>query len=320
MPWHSSSIASRILAGALGLAILNGPSTPRSFAHEGPEHEIEEITSDIERLGESPDRLIERAIEYGVLGKAPEAIRDLDRALQLDPSSLHALRELGRMQYQAGRTNDALATVGRALRQEIEEPANQGGLLVLRAEILRARGQFRSALADCTKAIQLHPYNPEWYLLQSDLQRRLGQHRKRLESLDQGLRSTGAGVLQTEKVEAQLDARKYRDALKLIETELAESRIRHAWLLRRARARIGLGNLEGAMADAQEALEEVDRLSHPNRPDTDLLLSRAMAVALLGDPDSARRILESAGASGVPADVLERFHSALRHAKAIPSN
>ena len=44
-------------------------------AHEGPEHEIEELTGRMQKHGESADLLTERAVEYRVLGKLAEATK-----------------------------------------------------------------------------------------------------------------------------------------------------------------------------------------------------------------------------------------------------
>ena len=51
------------------------------FAHDGPEHEIDELTARIKSEGESADLLLQRAIEWNVLNKTAEAIKDLERAL-----------------------------------------------------------------------------------------------------------------------------------------------------------------------------------------------------------------------------------------------
>src|SRR5687768_8049740 len=75
-------------------------------AHDGPEHEIEELTERIAKVGESADLLIQRAIEYGVLGKAAEAAKDLERALYYEAHSVTARRELSRAYFAMGKTNE----------------------------------------------------------------------------------------------------------------------------------------------------------------------------------------------------------------------
>jgi len=81
---------------ALCLAALSLCGSIQALAHEGPEHEIELLTEQMKKSGESPDLLAERAIEYRLLGKLPEAIGDLERAVVLDPNSVIVHRELAR--------------------------------------------------------------------------------------------------------------------------------------------------------------------------------------------------------------------------------
>ncbi len=277
------------IPGALAVVWLAFAANPAARAHEGPEHEIEELTALIQSWGEAPELLIERAVEFGVLGKYPEARRDLERAAALDPQSLPALRELARIQLLEGKPQEAIATVTRALGLKPEEPIDRGALLILRAECLRSEGRSRPALEDCNAALRLHPTNPEWYLLRSDLQRRLKLHRKRLAGIEEGLKQTGAGVLGIERVEALLDDRQFRAALKRIEPELAASRIQCRWLVRRGRARIGLGQMAAGEEDLRAALAEIEALLDPVRPDPTLLLDQATAFLLIGDRESAVR-------------------------------
>ena len=56
------------------------------LAHEGPEHEIEELSHRMALGGESADLLLERAIEYRTLGRWAEAATDLRRAARLAPA------------------------------------------------------------------------------------------------------------------------------------------------------------------------------------------------------------------------------------------
>jgi tetratricopeptide (TPR) repeat protein len=279
---------------ALAAGILLLLPTAPSRAHEGPEHEIEELTEQIARHGENPGILIERAIEYGVLGKQNDAIRDLERAIRLDPGNLHALRELGRFQFSAGRTDNALASLDRALRLTIEEPVDRGGLLILRAEILRSLDRPRPALDDCNAAIGLHASNPEWYLLRSELQRQEGLSKVRIEDLRKGLEITGSGLLGIELAEALLDDRQFQAALLRIDPELESSRIKHSWRLRRGRALVGLARLPEGHRELNTALTEISAILDPARPDPSLLLDQAIANALLGNREAVRTCLEKA--------------------------
>ena len=292
----------------VGLVLFLALWLPASlFAHEGPEHEIEELTALIEAGRGDFETYLERAIEYRVLGKLAEAQRDLEQAIRMNPGSLPALRELARIQFVEGKTTEAIATVNQALRLNIEEPADHGSLLVQRAEMLRSQGHFRRALKDCDEAVRVHGGNPEWYLLRSDLQRRLKLHRKRIDDLDEGLKQTGAGILAIEKIEAQLDAGQFKTALKAIEPELASARLRAGWLVRRGRARLGIGDKMGGAEDLRAALKEIDTRLDRARPDSSLLLDQAIAHVLLGDRPAALQTYELARNKEAGEEMTERI-------------
>ena len=278
-------------------------------AHEGPEHEIEELTARMQKNGESADVLTERAVEYRILGKLAEATKDLERAAVLDHRSIAIHRELGRVLFLGGKAGDAIATITRGLTLKSDEPADIASLRMLRAEILRAQNDHKKALEDCDAALQLHRQNPEWYLLRSDLHRRLKMHKERLAGIDEGIRQTGAGILEIERVEALLDAGQFAAALPIIGTELADSRIKSSWLIRRARAELGLGKKSEAEKDLKDALEEIATRLNPKTPDVPLLLDKALAHELLGEKEDAVRAYEEARDKGAGDTFNEKIKS-----------
>src|SRR5437870_3950253 len=95
------SLPCLIVCSSLGLGMPG-------LAHDGPEHDIEELTDRIAKEGESADLLLQRAIEYQVLGKFAEAAKDLERALQFEGHAATTQRELSRAYFALGKTNEAL--------------------------------------------------------------------------------------------------------------------------------------------------------------------------------------------------------------------
>ena len=275
------------------------------LAHEGPEHEIEELTARMAKQGETAELLAERAVEYRVMGKLAEATKDLERAATLDPNSIDVHRELGRVQLLGGKAPDALATVTRALTIKTDEPADTASLRILRAEILRSQNENKKALEDCDVGLRLHKQNPEWYLLRSDLHRRLKLPKERLAGIAEGITATGAGVLEIEHIEALLDSGQFNAALTTIGTELAQSRIKSSWLIRRARAFLGLGKKAEAEADLKAALEEITPRLNARTPDAPLLMDKALALDLLGEKKDALRAYEEARDNGANDSVNE---------------
>jgi len=279
-------------------ALLSFSACGRSAAHDGPEHEIEELTARMEKNGESADLLTERAVEYRVLGKLPEATKDLERAAVLDPDSMAIHRELGRVYFLAAKPEEAIATVTRGLRLTTDEPAELASLRILRAEILRSLNDNKRAAEDADAAIALHKKNPEWYLLRSGIHRRLKAHQERLAGIEAGLKETGAGVLVIERVEALLDAGQFEAALMNIGTELEDSRIKSSWQIRRARALLGLRRKSEAEASLKAALAEIGTRLNAKTADVSLLLDRALAHELLDEKKEALRAYEDARDKG----------------------
>ncbi|HAM70824.1 MAG TPA: hypothetical protein DCM86_04190 [Verrucomicrobiales bacterium] len=292
------------LAAAALLSLL---PAGKAAAHEGPEDEVAEITEQIEARGESADLLMQRAIEYRVMGKNAEAAKDLERATKLQPELLLAQRELGRVYFALGKTNEALDTVTHALRSKSEQEPELAALRLLRAEFYRARGENKKALEDANEGIRLHKGTVEWYLIRSDLHERLKLPRERIAGVEEGLRETGGGVLEVELVEAMLDDGQNEKALLKIEEELKASRLQSSWLIRRARARQGLGQKESAKADLDAALEEISHRLNPSSPDPMLLADKGLAHELLGQKDEAKKYYELARDAGGEDWVKEKI-------------
>ena len=278
---------------AFGLAVFACLGTQ---AHEGPEHEIAELTLRIE-AGESADLLTQRAIEYQVIGKYAEAAKDLERALKLEEGSVLALRELIRAQFSLGKTNEALSTATRAVKLLRPGP-DHAYVLMLRADLLRLSRDLQKALDDANTAIREYPGNVEWYLTRSQLHALLNQKTERIKGLDEGIKATGSGLLDTERVDALIADGQSDEALALIEKELKSSRLRSSWLIRRAKVWLGTGKSEDAKADLEAAIAELDRRLNTKFVDASLLVDRGTALDLLGKPADARKDYEQARDKG----------------------
>ncbi len=296
----------RTFTASIYVAALLCAALP-SVAHEGPEHEIEELTERMKRNGETAELLTERAIEYRVLGKLPEATKDLELALTYAPDSVGAHRELARVFFLGGKATEALATIARGLTVKTDDPSDYAALRMLRAEIFRSQNEHKKALEDCDAGLRLHKANPEWYLLRSDIQRRLKMNKERIAGLEEGIRETGAGILAIERVEAQMDAGQWAAALATIDNELRDSRIKSSWLIRRARAFIGLGKKAEADADLKVAMEEISRRIDPKNPDAPLLLDKALIYEMLGEKKDALRAYEEARDKGAAEGVNDKI-------------
>jgi tetratricopeptide (TPR) repeat protein len=202
------------------------------WSHEGPEHEIEEITKRLEEVGEEASLYVDRAVEYQLLSKYAEAAKDLERAIELDPAHVLAHRELGRVyvRLEKPKEKEALEVLGKGLTI-LSTPTEHATLLIARAEILLAKNENEKALADVAAAIARHSTSLEWYLLRSRLQARLGKCEERIRGLEEGIERTGSGLLEVELADALLDAGQYERAMAKIEKKLERARWRSSWLI-----------------------------------------------------------------------------------------
>ena len=282
-----------------------------AFAHEGPEHEIEELTEQMKVQGQTPDLLLQRAIEYNVLGKFADAAKDLERALELNAGSLPAQRELGQAYFALGKTNEALATVTKAL-QAPSDSIEQASLHMVRVTILRARRDYSKALHDAAEAIRKHPQNVEWYLVRSQLQLNLKQKQERVKGLEQGLQETGSGLLLAEWVDALIDNGQPSLALETIEKELPANRLKAAWLIRRAKVELASEKTEAARDDLTAAVDELNRRVATGTPDALLLADRGLALDLLGKRSDARRDYRAARDKGLADEWIRERIRVLR--------
>ena len=262
--------------------------TPSSLAHDGPEHDIEELTERISKEGATADLLLQRAVEYQVLKNTAAAIKDLELAEQLEPGTPAILRELGRAYFERGKTNEALSVVTRGLASDVEG-AERASLLMVRSEILRPRKEYEKALADADEAIKEHPANVEWYLDRAQLHALLKKTKERVAGIEQGIKQTGSGLLEIELIDALIDDGQHKLALEKIEVELASSRIQSSWLIRRAKVRLATKQNDAAKADLEAALKELNARMSGSAPDASLLVDRGLAYDLLGDRDAAHK-------------------------------
>ncbi len=296
----------------LGLPLTLAASLCLSaMAHETAEHEVDELTEQIRKHGESEDLLVQRAIEYRLLGKNEEAVADLKRALKLKPLSTPAHRELSRAYTALGKGGEAFKTVNRGLAAA-RDAAERSTLLVLRAEMHRAANGLKEALDDVQTAIAGFPGNVDWYLLRSDVQGLLKRHEQRIAGLEEAIRETGSGLLDGEMVDAFIDAGRHAAALAKIEPELKSARLRSTWLVRRARVYLATGKRAEGRSDLTAAVAELNRRINPLAPDPSLLADRGLAHELLGDQESACKDYELARAKGHADEWLAEHLRALK--------
>jgi tetratricopeptide (TPR) repeat protein len=274
-------------------------------AHDGPEHQIEVLSERLIREGNSADVLLERAIEYRVLGRLTQAVRDLQRAVRLAPADSLVLRELAQIELQRGRVSKALRWVRQGLELPDLATGERAALLMIRSHCRGVEGSGLKALEDCSEALRWNPQLVSAYLERSAWQRRLRRPQERILGLEEGIQKTGAGLLVAERIEALLDEGQWQQALEAIEPELTSSRLQGAWKIRRARALKGLGRRSEAERDLLSALDEIELRMPREVKDSSLILDRALVHELLGQTEVAIQDYQLAAGCGGGEEALE---------------
>ncbi len=294
--------------------------SPGASGHHDVAEVIETLTALIQsdRVDAAPDLYYRRATEYRVLHRLDEARADLERAIALDPDFVAAHEDLGRVHQILGRNDQAILCLDRAIGAATC-PGERAASLALRAEIRSAGGQAEAALADCESAIAIAPGGSiDCFLLRADLQDELGLQARRAEGLLMGYRETKSVVLHDAWIDALIESGRFDTALPIVQENLAASRLKSSWLLRRARILQATGHRDAADADLNEALAELEARINPSAPDVTLLVDRGIAHSLLDDLPSARRDLAAAKTAGADHWATVQLEKALAVGKRTP--
>ncbi|MCX6861022.1 MAG: tetratricopeptide repeat protein [Verrucomicrobia bacterium] len=296
-----ASLGTRLVSSLLGVILCMGVAC----AHDGPEHQIEVLSERLIREGNSADVLLERAIEYRVLGRLTQAVRDLERAVRLAPADSLVLRELAQIELQRGRVSKALLWVQRTLEIPDLAAGERSAVLMIRSHCRGIEGAGMKALEDCSEALRWNPQLVSAYLERSAWQRRLRLPQERILGLEEGIQRTGAGLLAAERIEALIDDGQWQQALEAVEPELTSSRLQGSWRIRRARALKGLGRWSEAERDLLSALEEIELRMPRQVKDSSLIIDRALARELLGQTEAAIQDYQLAAGCGGGEEALE---------------
>jgi len=256
-----------------------------SIAHDSPEHEVEALSRKMAVSGATAELLARRATEWRALGKYDEAARDLKRALVIKSNSVPLVLEYASVELERGNVCDAETVIrhGLACAEESEGAA----LRMVLSEVAERRGLYEFALQECEKAMGSAEPQLEWQLTRARLMCRLRKHTEAAAALKLAYDKTPNVVLEIEWIEAMIDAGQYNEALVRIEKYSNRGRWRSAWLIRQARAELGLNRTEAAEGNLRMALVELEQRVNPQKIDASLLADRAMARLLRGERDAA---------------------------------
>ncbi|MEW9530097.1 tetratricopeptide repeat protein [Microbispora sp. NPDC049125] len=229
--------------------------------------------------------LANRAQLLARAGRGGEALRDLDRAIAIDPVFPDHYLERGNLLVELGRPDDALADYETAMR--VSPPLPEA--YYNRAELHLAAGNLERARADLDHVLELDPEYLNAYVNRAGLLEMLGEHDAARRDVEAGL-ALDPGNAHLHGVLGQLEtaAGRHDEARLAFDTALAAGPgLASAWA-NRAILRYETGDCPGAVDDLTRAIELGE--------DAALYFNRATALAALGRTAEARRDLARAHA------------------------
>ena len=291
------------------------PASVGVYAHDSPEHSVEDLTAHMKEHGESVHLLLSRAGQYRVMGRSELAIADLLRVLQIEPRHQGAQVELSRIYLAQGRHATSLHWIEQAI-ETAKAGADNSHLYAARGDVHMAQANYTDALKDYNRALAADSTQVDWYINRSLVQELLNRPGERIKGLWQGYEHTRSAVLYNEWVEALIEGGQPDRALQAIEPQLNQARLKSSWLIRRARARLaaraGRGLQKLAHDDLQAAIAEISARLNISRPDIDLLLDRALSHSLSGNVEAAHRDVSLAETQGATPRQIERLRRRLK--------
>jgi len=238
----------------------------------------------------------ERARLRVAAGRDPEALADLDRLIARDPDRAEALLLRGRIRYRLGAAAGALLDLTRAIALA---PDDLGARLT-RANVLVDTGEAEAGLAEVERVLEATPHDPRALALRGRARfdvARAGEPTdrevlsaavadlERAVELDPGYAAAWAILGRVRRFLAQP-----REAVSCYSRALGLDDANVSAWDGRARARLLLGDAEGARGDAARAVALAATPAHA------VAARRVLARACdaLGDLESARDALDSA--------------------------
>jgi tetratricopeptide (TPR) repeat protein len=112
-----------------------------------------------------------------------DALRDLGRALELEPDDTYALARRSEVYRMKGRYHDALRDLSRVLELEPDDPTT----LVARGDLHTGQGRYDDALPDLNRALELEPDNLTALASRGGIHAEQGRYDDALRDLDRVL-------------------------------------------------------------------------------------------------------------------------------------
>jgi len=265
------------------LAILTG------FSHGDIHEQIDALTRQIAEHPDNASLLLKRADLHRVHGESAEALKDLDRVSNMDPTLKTVDLVRGKVLLDSNQPALAQAALDRFLARV---PNHVDGL-VTRAQVRIKLGENARAIADFSQAIANSPRpDPQLYLDRASLLRNMKQPRfdEALRGLEEGIAKLGPLVtLELPAIELEVLQNKYDAALQRLDRLAGGASRKETWLVRRAEILIKAGRFGEARQTFTAALKAIQTLPDElrNKPATRDLEARVRTALAATTHDSA---------------------------------
>jgi len=300
---HRQPSLTAMKVAMLVVAVLIFATMQPGIAHDGPESVIESLNATMLKTGPTADLLFRRATEFRAMRDDLQAAADLQRAIHLDGSLEIARLELARLQLTLEKAAAASGQAGSAAGEPLEtldplissqDESIKIAALALRGEIHLSYCQWAAAVADFTSALAKRPDEIEWVLWLATAQQENGHQAASLIGLRKSFDTTQSPVvravwcdtlIETARLNSEthsvLSASLLREAEEIIDDELRDSRLKSAWLIRRALVLLLNNKPDAAKQDLDSALAELNIRLATHRPDPVLVKDRERVQLLL---------------------------------------
>jgi len=271
-------------------------------AHESPLHTIEALSQNSHLTAK---QLHQRAVAHRAAGQLDLAIADLQSAILREPQEIGHRLELARTQLSAHKNVGAIRSTHYALMLA-QTPEQRAEIYILQAEVYQADQEYQKSLTLTQRAFREMPEGElEWYLLRSQNQKKLHFTAQRVKGLETGMTANASAVLKSHWIDALLDDSQFQRALKEIDRELIDRRWKSTYLIKRARALIGMKKRAEADDALESAVAEIEPRLNPETLDLLLVADLGVAHALLGHPEKSDSCLKLLKLHKAPAWVID---------------
>ena len=204
---------------------------PSGAAQPADPDPISDVNREIQFHPADEDLYLKRGELYRLRHEWKNALKDYDRANQLDPGQEVVDFLKGQLYFDSGN----FSVARKHLDVYLGKYPNHVNALITRARVESKLGDHKTAVQDFTAAIQHDPEpKPEYYLERADALLLLERSGEAIKSIDEGIERLGPVVtLQLRGIDLNIQRKEYDAALQRLSAIAAQSPRKELWLTER---------------------------------------------------------------------------------------